>query len=182
MVEVRFHGRGGQGSVIASNILAEAAFKEGMHVQAFPHFGVERRGAPVVAFTRINPKRIRIKHEIYEPDCVVVLDPTLMEAVDVTGGLKPGGLLLINTDKVPEAFSFGGRFRVAVVDASHIALRHGLGDRTTPIVNTAVMGAFSRFTKLIKLKSVLSAIGDRVPIKRKENLDAAKEAYKRVRE
>ena len=99
MIEIRFHGRGGQGAVIASNILAEAAFKEGKYVQAFPFFGIERRGAPILSFTRIDEKAIRIKNQIYNPDCIVVLDPTLIDAVDVTSGLKENGLILLNTDK-----------------------------------------------------------------------------------
>ncbi|MDB4349528.1 2-oxoacid:acceptor oxidoreductase family protein [Omnitrophica bacterium] len=181
MIEIRFHGRGGQGAVIASNILAEAAFREGKSVQSFPHFGVERRGAPVAAFTRIAGKDIRVKHEIYNPDCIVILDPTLIEAVDVVKGLKGGGLILINTDKRTSSFGFKGNFRIATVDASHIAARHGLGSKASPIVNTAVMGAFSRFTRLVKLESVLKAIEERVPIKKRENCEAAEEAYEKVR-
>ncbi len=180
MIEVRFHGRGGQGSVIASNILAEAAFREGKSVQSFPHFGVERRGAPVVAFTRISDEEVRIKHKIYEPDCIVILDSTLINTVDVTQGLKNGGLILINTDKKVDAALFSADFKIAAVDASHIALHHGLGAQASPIVNTAVMGAFARFTGYVKLESVLGAIEGKVPLKKKENMDAAREAYEKV--
>ena len=102
MIEIRFHGRGGQGAVIGANILAQAAFKEGKDVQAFPYFGVERRGAPVTAFTKIDHRPVRIKSQIYEPDYVVVLDASLLKAVDVDQGLKPGGIVLINTDKDPK--------------------------------------------------------------------------------
>jgi 2-oxoacid:acceptor oxidoreductase gamma subunit (pyruvate/2-ketoisovalerate family) len=181
MIEIRFHGRGGQGSVIASSILAEAAFREGKSIQSFPHFGVERRGAPVMAFTRISDKKIRVKHEIYNPDCIVVLDTTLVESIDVTSGLKDGGLILINTDRDVSTFSFKGNFKIATVDASRIAVRHGLGTKASPIVNTAVMGAFAKFTKLVKLESVLGAIEERVPIKKKENCEAAKEACEKVK-
>jgi 2-oxoacid:acceptor oxidoreductase gamma subunit (pyruvate/2-ketoisovalerate family) len=181
MIEVRFHGRGGQGAVIASNILAEAAFREGRLVQSFPHFGVERRGAPVLAFTRISDEEIRIKNEVYHPDYVVVLEHTLLEGVDVTRGLKEGGSILINTGKGPDHFVFRNRFKVATVDASHIASKHGLGTKTSPIMNTAVMGAFARFTSLVALESIISAIEQRVPLKKDENVDAAKEAYKEVR-
>ncbi|MEM3493904.1 MAG: 2-oxoacid:acceptor oxidoreductase family protein, partial [Thermoplasmata archaeon] len=97
MYEIRFHGRGGQGAVIASNLLAEAFFIEGYDVQAFPYFGVERRGAPVTAFTRADTKPIRVKMQIYEPNYVVVLDPSVMLKTDVTSGLKQGGFVLINT-------------------------------------------------------------------------------------
>lgn len=180
MVEVRFHGRGGQGSVIASNILAEAAFREGKNIQAFPHFGVERRGAPVLAFTRISNKPIRVKHEIYNPDCVVVLDPTLIEAVDVTKGLKDKGIIIINSNKSPRDFAFKGPFKVATVNASEIAKRHGLGVRSTPIVNTAILGAFAMATGLVALESILKAVGERVPLKKDENVAAAREAYEKV--
>ncbi len=181
MIEVRFHGRGGQGAVIASNILAEAAFREGKSVQSFPYFGVERRGAPVAAFTRIDKNNIRIRHQIYKPDCVVILDPTLIEAVDVTKGLKEEGIILINTDKNPKSYPFKGNFKIATVNASNIASRLGLGTRSTPIVNTAILGAFSKFTKIVSLDSVLKAIKERVPLKREENIAAAKEAYEKVK-
>ncbi len=181
MVEIRFHGRGGQGSVIASNILAEAAFKEGKHVQSFPHFGVERRGAPVVAFTRIGDERIRIKHKIYNPDCIIILDPTLIKAVNVIKGLKENGLILVNSDKDPKKFPCSKEFKVATVNASNIAVKHSLGTKSTPIVNTAILGALSKFTGIVKLDFILKAIDERVPLKQKENRDAAKEAYEKVR-
>ncbi|MCK5562096.1 MAG: 2-oxoacid:acceptor oxidoreductase family protein, partial [Thermoplasmata archaeon] len=101
MIEIRFHGRGGQGAVVASNILAEAAFREGKDVQAFPYFGVERRGAPVTAFTKIDEKPIRVRSQIYEPDHVIVLDQSLLRSIDVAQGIKPGGLILVNIDKTP---------------------------------------------------------------------------------
>ena len=97
MIEIRFHGRGGQGAVVASNILAEAAFMEGKDVCSFPFFGVERRGAPVTAFTRVDSRPIRVKSGIYAPDHVIVLDPSLLKAVDVLAGLKKGGIVLVNT-------------------------------------------------------------------------------------
>jgi 2-oxoacid:acceptor oxidoreductase gamma subunit (pyruvate/2-ketoisovalerate family) len=181
MIEIRFHGRGGQGSVIASYVLAEAAFMEGKSVQAFPFFGVERRGAPVVAFTRISDEDIRIRHKIYNPDHVVVLDSMLVGAIDVTKGLKPGGSLLINTDMDIKSFGIEGDFKIGGIDASHIAVRHGLGTQASPIVNTAVMGAFARFTGMIKLDSIIDAISNRVPIKKKDNIDAAREAYEKIR-
>ncbi|MFH1753186.1 MAG: 2-oxoacid:acceptor oxidoreductase family protein [Candidatus Omnitrophota bacterium] len=180
MTEIRFHGRGGQGSVIASSILAEAAFMEGKSVQSFPNFGVERRGAPVLAFTRISDKNIRIKHEIYSPDCVVILDPTLIEGIDVTKGLKEGGSILINTDRDLNIYKFSDKFKVAGVDATHIAARRGIGNKVAPIVNTAIMGAFAKFTGLVKLESVLSAIEGRVPLKKEKNCEAAREAYEKV--
>ena len=180
MIEVRFHGRGGQGSVIASGILAEAAFKEGKDVQSFPFFGVERRGAPVAAFTRIDSAGIKVRHQIYSPNYVIVLDPTLIEKIDVVKGLKSGGSILINSDKKPEEFDFGEDFRIATVNASSIAKGLGLGGRASPIVNTTLLGAISKFTGIVKIRSVLNAIQERVPIKKKENMLAARLAYEKV--
>lgn len=181
MIEIRFHGRGGQGAVIASTILAEAAFKEGKHVQAFPFYGVERRGAPVVAFTRISDNKIRTRQQIYSPDFVVVLDPALIGKIDVTKGLKKNGHVLVNSDKHPEEFFFKGGFKVATVNASNIATKLGLGSKSAPIVNTAILGAFSSFTKLVGINSILSAISKRVPVKKKENMLAAKIAHGKVK-
>ena len=185
MIEIRFHGRGGQGAVIASGILAEAAFREGNSVQSFPYFGVERRGAPVRAFTRIDKKPIRIRHHIYKPDCLVILDQTLIdttaEMVDVLSGLKKGGFILINTDKETAAFSFNKDFKVATVNASKIATRLSLGSKSAPIVNTAILGALSKFTGIVKLDSILNAIGGRVPLKKDQNIAAAKEAYEEIK-
>ena len=180
MREVRFHGRGGQGAVVASTILAEAAFMEGNDVQAFPFFGVERRGAPVTAFTRIDKKKIRIKTAIYEPDYVVILDPTLVGAIDVTQGIKPGGAVLINTKRSPEDFNFSKDVRVATVDATSIALKYGIGSKAAPIVNTAIVGAFSKVTGEVDLETVLESIKRKVSIKTLENIEAAKEAYNLV--
>jgi len=106
MVEIRFHGRGGQGAVKGSDILAVAAFHEGKEVQAFPFFGVERRGAPVTAFTRISNEEIRIHCYIYDPDVLVILDPTLICAVPLSDGLKENGKIIINSMKEPSEFSF----------------------------------------------------------------------------
>ena len=104
MIEIRIHGRGGQGAVIASEVLASAFFKEGKFVQAFPAFGVERRGAPVAAFTRVDDQPIRIRHFIYEPDHIIILDPTLIESTQVDSGLKENGWIIINTDRPPKDF------------------------------------------------------------------------------
>ena len=180
MKEIRFHGRGGQGAVIASVLLASSAFKEGKMVQAFPFFGVERRGAPVTAFTRIDEEKIRVKHRIYQPDYIIVLDPSLISVIDVVGGLKKDGMILINTDEKADSFKFDRQFRIATIDASGIATNLGLGTKSAPIVNTALLGAFSKFTGLVKLESVLDAIRERVPFKVNQNVKAAEEAYKNV--
>lgn len=176
MLAIRFHGRGGQGAVIASKLLASAFFREGWQVQAFPSFGAERTGAPVAAFLRADHARITIHSQIYDPDHVIVLDPVLLKATDVTAGLAIGGWLLVNSVRDPLDLALPGRFRVATCDATGIALRHGLGTRTSPIVNTAIAGAFAALTGLVSLDSVLAAIPDVVPIKAEANQAAARDA------
>jgi 2-oxoacid:acceptor oxidoreductase gamma subunit (pyruvate/2-ketoisovalerate family) len=184
MVEIRFHGRGGQGAVKASDILAIAAFAEGKQVQAFPFFGVERRGAPVTAFTRISDEEIRIHSYIYEPDVLVVLDPTLIGAVPLTDGLKPGGKIVINSGRKPEEFSFpeADRPHVFTVDCSSIALKHKLGSPASPIVNTAILGAVARATGLVSLESISNAIRERIPQHPEANAAAARETYELLSE
>lgn len=181
MIEVRFHGRGGQGAVVASRLLAEAAFIEGMDVQAFPFFGVERRGAPVTAFTKIDDRPIRVKSMIYEPDFVIVLEQSLVDFVDVLEGLKPEGRVLINTTRSPEEMSAKLKRPVDVVDATQIAIDHGLGSREAPIVNTALLGAFARSSGIVSLDAVTEAIRNNVPRKKEENVAAARDAYEKVR-
>lgn len=181
MIEIRFHGRGGQGAQVASRVLAVAFFHEGFYVQSFPAFGVERRGAPVMAFLRIDREPIQLRVNIYEPDHLVVLDPTLIGAIDITSGLKPEGWILINSHQPPEAFQGLKGFRIATVDATSIAIRNGLGSRTNPIVNTAILGAFSKITGLIGIDSIALAIREEVPVKKDENAKAAREAYQEVR-
>jgi 2-oxoacid:acceptor oxidoreductase gamma subunit (pyruvate/2-ketoisovalerate family) len=180
MVEIRFHGRGGQGTVVASKILADAIAKEGKWVQAYPEFGVERRGSPVVAFIRIDDKPIYDKSRIYTPDSVVVVDPTLVEAIDITEGLKPGGTIIINSDRRPEDFPFHGKFKVRTINATEIAVKHKLGTMAAPIVNTAIAGAVIKIFGLAKLDSLAAAIRDGVPIKPDENVQAAREAYEKA--
>ncbi len=181
MIEIRIHGRGGQGAVVASKMLVTAAAKEGKKVQAFPVFGAERRGAPVAAFARIDDQKIRIHCEIYTPDCVIVLDPVLDKTVNVTAGLKEKGSILLNTTKLPDAYPFSNQFQVATVDASGIALKHRLGSRTEPIVNTAILGAWARFTGYIGIEALAQTIREAVPGKGKENEAAAREAYESVK-
>lgn len=177
MIEIRFHGRGGQGTVVASKILADAISMEGNYVQAYPEFGVERRGAPVFAFIRIDNQPVYDKSRIYHPDHVVVVDPTLIEFIDVTEGLKEGGWIIVNSDKKPEELNFPKRFKVATVNATEIAVKHRLGTRAAPIVNTAVVGGVVKILGLAKLASVLKAVRAGVPVKPEENAQAAREAY-----
>jgi len=182
MRELRIHGRGGQGAVIASKLLAAALFKEGRSVQSFPAFGVERRGAPVTAFLRISEGPILLRCEITEPDDLMVLDPTLVEAVDVSVGLKPGGSILINSERDPLTYTrLREKYRVATVDASGIARAHGIGSKTQPIVNTAILGAFAVYSQIVSLDAVLEAIRNDVPLATEANVTAAEEAAYAVR-
>jgi 2-oxoacid:acceptor oxidoreductase gamma subunit (pyruvate/2-ketoisovalerate family) len=182
MTELRIHGRGGQGAVVASKILASAIFKEGRSVQSFPAFGVERRGAPVTAFLRLSTGPILLRCEITHPDELIILDPTLIGATDVSTGLKPGGRILINSPREPASYTdLATRFLVATVDAGAIAARHGLGSKTQPIVNTAILGAFATASGLVGLDSVCAAIGEEVPFRTQQNIEAAREAALAVR-
>ncbi len=180
MIEIRIHGRGGQGAVIASKLLASAFFKEDKFVQSFPTFGVERRGAPVAAFVRVDDKYILVRSQIYEPDHIVVLDPTLIDAVDVTMGLKTGGWIIINSTRKPAEFDKLSKFKVATVDASRIATIHRLGSKSHPIVNTAILGTFAKVINIVKLDSVTAAISEEVPFSQEANTKACREAYEKA--
>lgn len=184
MIEVRFHGRGGQGSVIASNILAEAAFLEGKQVSAFPFFGVERRGAPVTAYVRVDEHKIRIKSGIYKPNYVVVLDPTLVKAVNIAEGLKPNGSIIINSVESPTKMRSELKLeedkKVATVDATDIAITHRLGSKAAPIVNSAILGGFTRVSGLVEMDSLVKAVRRNVPVKLEENEAAARDAFEQV--
>lgn len=155
--EIRIHGRGGQGAVTAAQLLAHAAHLEGKHVQAFPYFGAERRGAPVKAFARISDAPILLHSQIYNPDYVVVLDPKLHEMVDVAEGLKRDGVIILNTTKKPSEIKLGD-WRIATVDATGIALELGLLVAGQPVVNTSMVGAFAGATGEVRLENVLKAI------------------------
>ncbi|ALU11717.1 pyruvate ferredoxin oxidoreductase subunit gamma [Ignicoccus islandicus DSM 13165] len=179
LVEVRWHGRGGQGAVTASEIVAIAAISEGKYAQAFPSFGVERRGAPVEAYTRISDSPIYVRSKIYTPDIMVVLDPTLLEP-RLAQGLKEGGTVIVNTEKSPEEVKKilnREDAKVATVDATKIALE----TLKRPIVNTAILGAFVKVTGLVSLDSVLEAVKSKVPPRTVEaNIEAVKRAYEEV--
>jgi pyruvate ferredoxin oxidoreductase gamma subunit/2-oxoisovalerate ferredoxin oxidoreductase gamma subunit len=124
---------------------------------------------------------VRIRCQIYEPDHIVVLDPTLIEAVDVAAGLKEGGWILINSEQDPTAFDLPARYRVATVDASSIAIKYRLGPKTAPIVNTAILGAFARATGIVSLEALAQAVREAVPLKPDENVAATREAYLEAR-
>jgi len=180
MLEIRFHGRGGQGTVVATILLAKAFYRAGYQVQSFPFFGVERRGAPVEAYVRLNKDKILLRTNVYYPDHVVVQDQTLLHSINVTRGLKPGGWVLINSSAVPaERKPFIG-YRLAFVDANRIALRNQLGTRTYPIVNTAMMGAFARMTGMPPLDAIRAVIQEEIPDTHVQNVAAAEDAYREV--
>jgi len=180
MVEIRFHGRGGQGTVVATILLAKAFFRDGYYVQSFPLFGVERRGAPVEAYLRFDRKEILIRTNVYTPDHVVVLDKTLLESIDVTLGLKTGGWILVNGPELPAYLDSWSGYKVAFVDATHIALDNGLGTRTHPIVNTPMLGGLARVLGMPSMEAISKAIQREVPSKPKANVKAAEMAYENV--
>jgi 2-oxoacid:acceptor oxidoreductase gamma subunit (pyruvate/2-ketoisovalerate family) len=157
--EIRIHGRGGQGSVTAADLLAHAAFMEGKWVQAFPYFGAERRGAPVKAFARISDEPILVHSQVYTPNYVIVLDHAIYRVVDVTEGLKKDGIIVMNTTKKPSEMGLEG-CRIAAVDATGIALELNLLVAGSPVVNTSIVGAFAKATGEVKLASVLKAINE----------------------
>lgn len=181
MIEVRLHGRGGQGTQIACEILASAFLKEGKYVQAMPVFGTERRGAPVTGHLRADGNRILMRGPITEPEYLVILDEALRKTVPIISGLRERGLIVINSIRAPEAFDFSQSFRVAVVDANSIAKKHSLGTPLMPIVNTVMLGAFAGATRLIGLDALLAAIRAKAPVRPEDNAAAAEEAYGVVR-
>lgn len=179
MIEIRIHGRGGQGAVTSSKIAGIAASLEGKSAQALPFYGFERRGAPVHVFLRLDDKPIVINSRIYEPDGIIVLDPVLAGVKSVVAvGLKEGGFAVLNTPKKPEEVDLGVKLSMAAtVDATDIALKT-LG---MPITNTAILGAFSAATKALKLDSLEEGIRGVLPPRiHKRNIDAIRMAYESV--
>ena len=174
MIEIRFHGRGGQGAVTAAEMLAKAAGHDGKYVQAFPSFGPERRGAPVRAFCRIDNKPITIRSEVYEPDYLVVLEPSLLD-IDVKEGMKKGSVLVVNSDKI--VANVDGR-KAYSFDATNMALKTIGKD----IVNTAILGAFAKATKVVTLESLLKVVAEKFPGKLGElNSRMVSEAYEQTK-
>ncbi len=185
LIEVRWHGRGGQGAKTASQLLAGAALDEKMYIQAFSEYGPERMGAPMQSFTRISKEPIKIHCHVTNPEVVVVLDPTLLKTVDVTGGLSQDGTLLVNTDKSPadvrKELSLKGS-KIYTVDATQIAL-DCLG-RAIP--NTPMMGALVKVTSLIELQNLTKGLKKKFSKKFKPeivegNIKAIEKAYEEVK-
>ncbi|MGZ5155209.1 MAG: 2-oxoacid:acceptor oxidoreductase family protein [Caldimonas sp.] len=184
MLQIRIHGRGGQGVVTAAELLSIAAFEQGRHAQAFPSFGSERTGAPVVAFCRIDDKEIRLREPILTPDVLIVQDPTLLHQVDVFQGLVADGYVLINTRRsfnelgLAEIATRFRHERLITVPATEIALKH-LG---RPLPNAVLLGGFAALSGLIRLDAVAHAIRAKFGGKVAEaNVAAATEAFEYVR-
>lgn len=175
MIEIRFHGRGGQGAVTSAELLALAAIHEGKYAQAFPSFGPERRGAPVVAFCRISDEPIRVRANIYEPDIVVVLDASLLKIVNVAAGLKADGLIVTTSKEPPEKVKefLNVPNRIGVVNASKIALEI-LG---LPITNTTMLGSVVKASGLVKKESFVPPFKERFGRIAEKNIAAFERAY-----
>ncbi len=179
MKEIRIHGRGGQGCVTASELLAMAAFYDGKNSQAFPSFGSERKGAPVQAFARISEKRIRTRAQIVHPDVVIIQDPTLIGVVDCLFGIKNDGLVIINTAKKPNELGLNTKAKIITVPALEIAVEV-IG---RPIPNTVMIGAFAGATGLITIESVEKAVKERFAGEIGEkNAKACRKAYEAAKE
>jgi pyruvate ferredoxin oxidoreductase gamma subunit len=180
MIEVRFHGRGGQGAVTSAELVALAAINEGEYAQSMPSFGPERRGAPVVAYLRVSKEPIRIRAEVIKPDIVVVLDDSLIHIMDVTSGLKKDGLLVAST-KMNEADIRGAanyKGRLATVDALTIAMEM----LKVPITNTTMIGALLKAEGLVPFDAVVKQIEKRFNPKLAErNVDAMKRAFEETK-
>jgi len=173
MIEVKFWGRGGQGAVTAAELLAVASCMGGKYAQAFPFFGVERRGAPVKSFCMIDDKPIRVHQQVYNPDYVVVLDASLIGRPDILEGFKKNGIVVVNTGKPKSQIKLKAK-NLLIVDATAIAMRN-IG---RPIVNTAMLGAFIKATNIVSLDAVKEAIKERfaTPLAEK-NIKAIEECY-----
>jgi len=179
MIEIRFHGRGGQGAVTTGELLAKAAVSEGKWAQAFPAFGPERRGAPVLAFCRVDDKQIMCRYQVKEPDIVIVLDPSLLEVLDPTKGLKPNGILVVNTDKNAKELKKECKYgcRVATVDASKIA--HEV--LKLNITNTAMLGGLIKVSSLVRMESLDEPFRERFGKVADNNLKACHRAYAEIK-
>ena len=179
LIEIVIHGRGGQGSVTAANLLVAAALEDGNKgVQAFPFFGAERRGAPVKAFARISDDEIHLRSEITHPDIVIVQDESIMDIVDVLKGIKKDGKILINTRNKPQDYDFSKKLNVATVDATHIAMKHDIVVGGIPVVNTPMLGAVPKILDKVTLKSIKNIVKGKWKGEQGEiNAKATQDAY-----
>ena len=182
MIEIRFHGMGGQGAVMGALILAEAAFSEGKFAQKIPVYGGMRRGGDVTVFLRLDNKPIRRTCGIYEPDSVVIMDPNLKQHSFVKAGLKEGGICILNDEVEPSKIDLGVRLgKIAVVDATGISTEV-FGQRAIPIVNTPMLGAIAKATDWVKTESLYEPIMHQLPGKLGElNIKAVKRGFESVK-
>lgn len=179
MHEIRWHGRGGQGAVTSSKILAAAAYRSGFAgVTAAPTFGAERRGAPVTASTRFDDAPIRVYSQVVEPNVVVVLDESLLNVANAAAGLRPGGIIIVNTKRPAAELGLGENVRVVTSDVTGASEAAGLIVGGEPMVNTAILGAIAKATGLITMESIQDAIADAFPSgPAAKNIAAARTAY-----
>jgi len=179
MKEIRIHGRGGQGSLVLAQFMAIAALEDGKYGQAFPFLGGggERRGKPIMAFCRLSDRPIRLRSRVNEPDYLIVQDSTILDELDVTEGLKGGGMILVNTEKDATKLDLKGSFRVFTFSADAVA-REILG---RPIMNTALLGAFAALTRELSLDATLRAVRSRFPGELGEkNAEVVRVSYKEL--
>ena len=180
MKEIRIHGRGGQGSLVLAQFMAIAALEDGKYGQAFPFLGGggERRGKPIMAFCRLNDRAIRLRSHVKEPHYIIVQDPTIVREVDVTEGLRPGGLILVNTEKDPAELGLAAKgIDVRTIFADQLA-REILG---RPIINTALLGAFAALTGELSLQAAITAVRNKFPGELGEkNVQLVEESHKRI--
>jgi 2-oxoacid:acceptor oxidoreductase gamma subunit (pyruvate/2-ketoisovalerate family) len=177
MIEITFRGRGGQGAVVASEILGRAFFSEGKYPQCFSVFGGERRGAPVLGFLRVDDEPILLKCQIYHPDQMIIFDFSLIDEPGIVRELKPSGIILINTHQGMDFFKKLRRFRIGLIDASPIARHLGLGTA----FNTAMLGAYARLTDLVSMSTLTETVKSMAPSKKEENVEAVQMGFEQVR-
>ena len=177
MIEVKFKGRGGQGAVVASEILGRALFLEGKFPQCFSLFGGERRGAPVIGFLRVDEKPILLKCQIKHPDHMIIFDLSLTDEKEIFQELKPSGLVLINSNKEIDFFKNLRRYKIGLIDAGLIARNAGLGGT----FNMAMLGAYTRLTHLVKMETLTEVVRKMVPAKIEQNIMTVQEAYQQAK-
>lgn len=177
MIEIRIHGRGGQGSVTMAELIAEAVFCDGKFSQAFPNFGVERRGAPVAAYVRIDDKYIRLRSQVYNPNFVIIQDASLIGGVDVFAGLEKGATVLVNASEMPKDIKLPSGINLKVISGTDLAMQI-IGK---PIINTILLGAFAGLSRLISIESVEKAIRERFSGEiADKNVEAARRGFEMV--
>lgn len=179
MIEIAIHGRGGQGAVIASQILSYAFFLEGSYSHSFPTFGAERRGAPVAAFVRVSDRFINNRYIITNANYLILLSEQLIDIIDIKSNLKEKGVVIINSDKEANKFkNIDNKIKIIIININRVALKNNLGTTYMPIVNVPILGVFAKYTGLVKLDSLVKSLPRFVPFSLENNILALKEAYR----